>query len=70
MAGPRPEGQGPTMRSLVIVVLVTVVAESVRWFVRTANGAKGYGREPLPRSIVDYRVQKAAGPCRRKLPAL
>ena len=58
------------MRRLVIVALVTFIVESVRWFLRTANGAKGYHREPLPRSIVDYRVQKAAGPCRRKLPAL
>ena len=45
------------MRRLVIVVLFTVVVESVRWFLRTANGAKGYHREPLPRTIVDYRTQ-------------
>jgi hypothetical protein len=30
-----------------------------RWFVRTANGAKGYRREPLPRSIDDYRGRGA-----------
>jgi hypothetical protein len=39
--------------SLVTAALGLLAA--VRWFVRTANGAKAYRREPLPRCVDDYR---------------
>ena len=38
---------------MVVLVIGGVVA--VRWFVRTANGAKAYHREPLGQSMRDYR---------------
>ncbi|MEO8696738.1 MAG: hypothetical protein ABI658_24725 [Acidimicrobiales bacterium] len=38
-----------------IVVIVVAVAVGVRWMTRVTNGAKGYSREPLPRSLDDYR---------------
>ncbi len=39
-----------------MLVAVTVAAALfVRWFIKTANKGKGYTREPLPRSVDDYR---------------
>jgi hypothetical protein len=43
------------MRRVLVLVIATAVCAFARWFMRTANGAKGYQREPLPRSIEDYR---------------
>jgi len=38
-----------------VLAFAVAVYKAIRWFVRTANGAKGYGREPLPSSVADYR---------------
>ena len=36
---------------LVLVVVAALTAAFVRWFVRTAAGAKGYYREPRPDAV-------------------
>jgi hypothetical protein len=38
-------------RTIVLAVTVALLVCAVRWFVRTANGGKGYEREPRPRSV-------------------
>lgn len=43
------------LRRAIVVGLVVAFAVGVRWIVRTAKPAKGYSREPLPRSVEDYR---------------
>lgn len=45
----------------VLAVITILVLAAVRWFVRVANGAKGYHREPLPRSVDDYRGVRQTG---------
>jgi hypothetical protein len=51
------------MRTLLVVVFAMAVFAFARWFVRTANGAKGYQREPLSLSIEDYRGRGAGARC-------
>ena len=51
------------IRALLLASCVAV-ATTVRWFVRTANGAKGYAREPRPSSIDDHHVQRGGRPRR------
>src|SRR5688572_32139296 len=41
-----------------LVRMAMAVFSFARWFVRTANGSKGYHREALPRSTEDYRCRR------------
>lgn len=43
-----------TLARVIVVVVLTTVAMAARWFVRIANQAKGYHREPRPRSVADH----------------
>ena len=56
------------IRALLVMSFVAV-ASTVRWFVRIANGAKGYAREPRPSSIDDYRERHANRPRSVETPA-
>jgi hypothetical protein len=49
------------VRALLVMTCVAV-ASMVRWFVRIANGAKGYAREPRPSSIDEYRARIGSRP--------
>jgi hypothetical protein len=43
------------IRRAVLVVIVVAIAAGIRWMSRATDGAKGYSRESLPRSLDDYR---------------